>query len=203
MTEAGWLGSLFGRVSQRDGQAHALEALATHVDITEMPTTPPQQAGTSASLPAAPRALVLEALGTKVLHSYLQNRHQTLYPLTLNFGSLRAPEVALLVEAMAAAMLADGAVAPGETEQIGASLRAIGAGENERHRLEASLREPRALNVVVEEIQAANLGALAYAASLMAIDRRHTVNQLYLEYLAARLALPSEIVASLNRRYIR
>lgn len=203
MARAGWLENLFGGGWQRDGQAHALEELATHVDIADAPATQPEAAASPASLPAAPRALVLASLASKIAHSYLQNRHQTLVPLTMNFASLRPAERALLVEAMAAAMLADGVLAEGDLEQILASLRTLGGGDKEREVLETKLREPRPLSTLVAEVQAANLGALAYAASLMAVDRRHTVNQLYLEYLAARLALPSEVVVSLNRRYVR
>ena len=203
MAQAGWLESLFGRVSQRDGQAHALEELATHVDLADVPVAQPDAGNSPRALGEAPRAIVLERLATKIVHAYLQNRHQTLFPLTMNFASLRPAETALVVEAMAAAMLADGAVSEGETEQIAASLRTIGGGARERELLDASLREPRALSTLLAAIQEADLGALAYAASLMAINRRHTVNELYLEYLAARLALPAEVVASLNRRYVR
>jgi uncharacterized membrane protein YebE (DUF533 family) len=44
-------------------------------------------------------------------------------------------------------------------------------------------------------------GALVYAASLMAVDQRKPVNRLYLRYLAARLQLSDELVASLEQRY--
>jgi uncharacterized membrane protein YebE (DUF533 family) len=44
-------------------------------------------------------------------------------------------------------------------------------------------------------------GALVYAASLMAVDRRQPVNRYYLRYLAARLQLSEELAGSLEQRY--
>jgi uncharacterized membrane protein YebE (DUF533 family) len=52
----------------------------------------------------------MEALAVKVLDGWLQNRHQTLFPLTLNLRSLDASGRELLVHMMAAAAEADGGV---------------------------------------------------------------------------------------------
>ncbi len=57
------------------------------------------------------------------------------------------------------------------------------------------------LGPLLDAIQAANLGSYAYAASLLALNQRNIVNRLYLDYLAARLGIPGDVVASLNRRY--
>jgi uncharacterized membrane protein YebE (DUF533 family) len=144
---------------------------------------------------------VVESLAQKVLHGWLQNRQQTLYPLALNFRSLSPREVGLVVHAMAAAITADGQVDRDERARLSGSLSRIGVGEAERRLLDEAIREPRPLGPLLGELQAANLGSYAYAASLLALNQRSAVNRLYLEYLAARLAIPNDVVASLNRRY--
>src|SRR4051794_41770553 len=78
---------------------------------------------------ARPRAIVEESLAQKVLHAWLQNRHQTLYPLALNFRSLRPEEVGLVVHGMAAAITADGRVDREEQARAAGSLDRFGIGE--------------------------------------------------------------------------
>jgi uncharacterized membrane protein YebE (DUF533 family) len=77
----------------------------------------------------------------------------------------------------------------------------IGAEEAERRLLPRVLAEPRALAPLLRDVQAARLGAHAYAASRLALDPRSPVNRAYLDYLAARLRLPAQVVNSLSRRY--
>lgn len=204
MAENGWMGRLFGSGDgQRDGQAHAIEEIATDIDIDQASAAFPDAAAPSRPLASRPHDVIVETIAEKILAAFLQNRNQTLFPLTVNMASLRAREKALLVEAVAAAMQADGAAEPDETEQVAAALRSMGAGDAERELLGEHLARPRPLPALLADIQDANVSALAYAASLMAVDRRIAVNELYLDYLAARLALPSEVVVSLNRRYVR
>jgi uncharacterized membrane protein YebE (DUF533 family) len=88
-----------------------------------------------------------------------------------------------------------------ERERIERALAATGAGEAERRLLPQAMRQPRPLGQLLREAQEAHLGAHAYAASLLALDQRSRVNQAWLDYLAARLGLPTEVTNSLNRRY--
>jgi uncharacterized membrane protein YebE (DUF533 family) len=44
-------------------------------------------------------------------------------------------------------------------------------------------------------------GALVYAASLLALDKRKPVNGYYLQYLAVRLQLSDELAESLHQRF--
>jgi uncharacterized membrane protein YebE (DUF533 family) len=44
-------------------------------------------------------------------------------------------------------------------------------------------------------------GAIVYAASLLAIDRRKRVNRYYLRYLAARLQLPRDLAENIEQRF--
>jgi uncharacterized membrane protein YebE (DUF533 family) len=189
---------LLGSGRNRDGQFHALQedALAETPEpgLPEAPTRRHRQG-------PEPQRIVQEALAAKVLGAWLQNRHQTLFPLTLNLGTLDEAGRALLLRMMVAAADADGGIDQAEQDRIAAALDAIGAGEAERRLLPEAIRAPMPLGALLHQVQEARLGAHGYAASLLALDRRSRVNQAWLDYLAARLALPAEVTASLNRRY--
>jgi len=214
MPNAGQLLSRLVTVTlNRDGQAHALErdlrsgGEARELDTTDGESFDAGQSGASApvsrrhrpSIP--PETIILESVALKVLNAWLQNRHQTLYPLAMNFRNLTQPERELIVQAMAAAASADGQVDDNEQRQVLLSLERVGAGEAEHQMIMEAIAHPKPLNTILREIQEANLSAFAYGASLLAINQRNRVNQIYLEYLAARLALPPEVAHSLNRRY--
>ena len=196
---------LFGSALNRDGQAPVLEAESTGAgEQIAHGAEPPhgEEATKRRHRPVMrPERIIQETLSQKVLDAWLRNRQQTLYPLTINFRSLKAHETSLLVEVMAAAMMADGQAEAAEAEQAEQSLGSVGAGEEERRRLAEALQNPRALSLILADIQAGRLAAHAYAATLIALNQRNVVNQLYLDYLAARLSLPVDVVNSLNRRY--
>jgi uncharacterized membrane protein YebE (DUF533 family) len=63
------------------------------------------------------------------------------------------------------------------------------------------LEHPKPLAEVLREVRDVKTGALVYAASLLAIDRRKPVNRHYLRYLAARLQLPQPLARSLEQRF--
>jgi uncharacterized membrane protein YebE (DUF533 family) len=110
-------------------------------------------------------------------------------------------ERALLAEAMAAA-LAAGRAPPAERGQAARqALARLGAGDEEARRLADALERPRPVHGLLAEIQGAGLGPHAYAASVLAADTREPASRAWLGYLAARFALPPEVVVSLNRRY--
>ncbi|WP_298957507.1 DUF533 domain-containing protein [uncultured Methylobacterium sp.] len=142
-------------------------------------------------------AIVRDALSQKVLRAWLQNRNQTLVPLALNLRNLDAGGRALVVQAMAAALAAAGqdGAAPGDL------LARIGAGEAERTLLAAARAQEPGLGGLLDAVRARDLGAYAYAASLMVLDQRRRVSRLYLAFLASRLSLPEDVVSSLDRRY--
>ena len=193
----------------RDGQAPALEALAqigpaqAPAGAGDEPAAAVPQGSRRGRPTALPQTILLDALSHKVLLAWLQNRHQTLYPLTLNLRSLKPDEVELVVQAMAAAMLADGDVKNQEREQAAGALRTIGGGDAEHRTLVAALDTQMPLAALLRSVQDAGISTYAYAASLLAVNQRSTTNQLYLEYLGARLAIPIDVILSLNRRYRR
>ncbi len=88
-------------------------------------------------------------------------------------------------------------------EPIRTWLATIGAAEADLARLDAALAAPEPLAPLLDALLAAHLGPYAYAVSLATTDRHSQAGPLYLEYLAARLAVPANIVKSVNRRYAR
>jgi len=201
--------NLFQRLMGRahpDGGAHVLEASAAGLDDGRAQSAAPAAyAGRQRSrLPADPRTLILASLGQKILHGWSQNRQQTLFPLTVNLRTLAPEARGLILRATAAAMTAVTAVTPPTPrEPIRAWFATVGATEADLAHLDEALATPEPLAPLLDAILAAHLGPYAYAVSLAAVDRHTQAGPLYLEYLAARLAVPAHIVKSVNRRYAR
>ena len=189
---------LIGAARNRDGRADALEPQALEREAAAAAAPAPAQ---RLRLATRPEAILQESLATKVMHGWLGNRQQTLYPLVLNLRNLGGRERALLAEAMAAAVSA-GRAPPAERGQAALqALARLGAGEEEARRFAAALDRPRPVQDMLAEIQDAGLGPHGYAASLLAADTREPASRAWLGYLAARFALPPEVVVSLDRRY--
>ncbi|GEP02929.1 hypothetical protein MOX02_09670 [Methylobacterium oxalidis] len=163
----------------------------------EAPRAEPAAGRTVGARPDA-RTPVIDGIGQKVLHAWLQNRHQTLVPLTLNLRSLQPEERALVLRVVAAAVAAGGR-AP-DLDLADAALARIGARDEDRRALRAALEAGEARGLY-EAVQAAGIGTVAYGAALLAVDQRSRLNQLFLAWLAARLAVSDDAAASLHRRY--
>ena len=184
------LGRLFARAGNRDGQFRALEPAA--LDLAPVPAPgPASDAGRDLEI----------AVATKLLDGWLNNRQQTLVPHTLNFGALSPDEARLLLGVMAAAAQADGQVDPREARQLPLALERVGAGEAEVRDIARLLGELQPLAELLAGVQEAGLGAHAYAAACLAINRRGRANRAFLGYLGARLGLAPDITAALERRY--
>jgi hypothetical protein len=204
----GVLDRLFAFALRRDGQAEALQreaigpepaaaAAAAAAAVAEQegaalprPRLPPER---------DPQRALREALAAKALHAWLQNRHQTLFPLTLNLRVLDPGARALLVRLVAASA----ALAPGggaEPGRLRDALDGAGAGDAEGRLLEEALAAPDPLPALLEALREAGLGAHAYAAALLVLDRRGPVERAWLDFLAARFALPAEVSGDLERR---
>ncbi len=203
---AGLLSRWFGDSPQRDGENAMLEAHATGVAAAslapEANIQPSDHAGRRQRSLALPCEVLQESLAQKVLNAWLENRHQTLYPLTVNLRTLDASRTALLARLISAVMLA-GARVPGEgrVEAVMAWLAQVGGGDEVRRALSAALQAPEALSALVHEALNDGMAAYAYVVALVATDPRDHAGQLFLDYLAARLALPPEVVRSADRRY--
>lgn len=209
MAGIGLLARLFGGDPfQRDGQAAALEAHAAGIgpalDATNTAGGAAGSAGSRRQRPLEPpHESLTESLAEKVLNAWLQNRHQTLYPLAVNLRTLDAGRVVLLARMMAVTLLA-GARAPAErTEAALDWLGQAGGDDAVRRALVAALDAPEPLGAVLREVQDAGLTAYAYVVALVATDPRDDAGQLFLDYLAVRLVLPATVVRSADRRYRR
>lgn len=153
------------------------------------------------ALPGA--VVVAESLGAKVLHAWLQNRHQTLYPLTVNLRTIESRAAALLAQVMAVALLAGaGKLEPEHADAADAWLVSVGADEAAQAALHTALETPPPLSRLLHEVQLTGTAAYAYVVAL-ATGPHDPAGQLFLDYLAARLGLPASVVRSANRRYRR
>ncbi len=218
---AGLLSRLFGTGGQAepDGQADELAAHATGITPVLLEPALPKRtladaadrrasadaAGGRRQRPlAAPRVVVGESLGEKVLHAWLQNRYQTLYPLTVNLRTLGPRQADLLAQVMAVALLASSGTAEPAQVEAGASwLGSVGGETAALDALRAALETPPPLSQLIHAIQQADIAAYAYVVALAAGPSHEPAGQLFLDYLAARLGLPVTVVRSANHRYRR
>ncbi len=192
------LGRLFAFPSGRDGQAELMQKQA--VGAIGDQAAPPEPLRRHGSAPD-PQRVLQEVLAAKVLDAWLANRHQTLFPLTLNLALLDPPARLLLMRIVALSILASGATpTPAERDRLWGELGAINAGQPERAAFEAELTAPTPLPPLLSALQEAHLGPHAYAASLLVLDRQAGTSRSWLDFLAARFGLPPEVVLGLQRR---
>ena len=187
---------LLDNANDRDGRARALEPPVAMARLGGAADAPPAER----RIPPPPQP-VAEGIAVKLLAGWLENRRQTLIPHTLNFGALPETQAQMLLRLMAAAAQADGQVDPNEERQIGQALERFGAGAEHEAELRRALAEPVALGPLLAEVRAVGLSSHGYAAALLAVNRASRVNQLFLDYLAARLGLLSDVAESLASRY--
>lgn len=144
---------------------------------------------------------LLEIVAAKVLLGWLRNRQQLLVPYTIDLAKLDESQVDLLVHAMIVAAQADGTVDGKERDRVRGALERLNATPEQISGIDAALDHPKPLAHALATVEDVQTGAIAYAASLLAIDRRKLVNRQYLRYLAARLQLPRDVCRSLEQRF--
>jgi uncharacterized membrane protein YebE (DUF533 family) len=169
------------------------------------PDAPPDQppvAGEPDGGPEPAETALRAELAQKVLHAWAQNQQQVLVPLSLNLARLEPGPRALLVQAMATALTACRATAAPDRLRLSSALGRIG-GAGEAAAAEAALDHPPNLLELVAVIERDGLGAHAYAAAALVLNQRVTVERAFLEWLAARFALPPSLTANLARHYRR
>ena len=148
-----------------------------------------------------PGSVLREHLAEKVLYGWVQNRHQTLFPLTVNLRTLEPERAEVLLHVAALAVTALGPAEAGRAEAARAWLRSAGAGSEGVAAFDAALDAPPPLGPLMQRVLRAGLGAYAYAVALGAVDQRDPAGQRLLDFLAARLGVPSHVVRSVSRRY--
>lgn len=178
---------LFGITPRPDGQAGVLESEALGEAPAETPR-PPQHRP-----PRRPDSVIQAALAQKLLHGWMQNRYQTRYPLVLNFRNTTEDETALLL-AMVRGALAAVDPGPAAFQRAQDWIATVGG----------DLQPPTGPDTgpaPLGQLHAARLAPQAYAACAGSLGRRTATARRYLDFLAARLALPDDVARSLNRRF--
>ena len=180
---------------KRDGEASALQRQALDEGAAAV------RPGRPAHRPIQPpESIIRSSLAQKLLHGWMQNRHQTLYPLVLTLRNMTEVERCLIVGAMAFALQA------GESDEHGGQraetwLRSVGGGTEEVAALAEARLAACPVDRFVAEVRNAGQGPQAYAAAVGALGRRGIANRRFHEYFAARLGIADEVARSLNRRY--
>ena len=207
-TAMGLLGRLLGRPAERDGMAASLEALTTGIapallDGLEAGIVAPPRI---AMPPDAGRQAIDESVLSKVLHGWLQNRHQTLFPLALNVRALDRRQRETLARITAVLLLAEHGHHRSQADlaREGEARRwlvGVGAEHDTLEAMDEALLDPPAISRVIDAVLEYGLASYAYVAALICLDPRDGPGLHLADYLAARMALPITLVRSANRRY--
>lgn len=178
---------------------------------TDAPRPPDDGSGTAGEDTAATKAAeahrraaedtLLGVLATKTLMRHLRNRHRSLGPAPLDLGAIESDEAKLLIRTMIAAAQADGRIDSRERSHILGALDRLGLAEDQRPFVEEAMRASIPLNDVVRAVDGPQTAAHVYAVSLLAVDKNAPVVRAYLEYLAARLRLPRDVVTRLHQQF--
>jgi len=188
-----------------DGQAGTLEARALTAAAAEAEVEVGAAKGQGRrrqrELPSA-ESIMVEVVAEKVLHGWLQNRHQILYPLTMNLKAMEAGKVALLAQMLAIGLLSEADAQESRRDAAIAWFTELG-GEPAHEAALSALAAPMPLDRLLSAVQEERLMAQAYVAALVSVNQHSPAGRLFLGYLAARLALPHKVVRSAERRYRR
>ena len=159
-------------------------------------------AADGAGLSAEPiDAGIVDVLAGKILVAWLRNRYQLLFPLAFDLARLDRAQARLMVQAMAVAAEADGVLDPAERDRLATVVQRLGQADADRAELDRAIEAPGSLNDLLAEVRDTRTAGLVYVAALLALDQRRPVNEYWLRYLAARLQLSDELVASLQQRF--
>lgn len=188
-----------------DGSAPALEALATGVTPQALDGMAAVSTGRRERDVNDGSAVIQDALSVKLMHGWLQNRHQTLMPLTLNVGMLSTERRAALARILASFLLVGRP--PLETADFAPTLRSwlgsVGGDVDTQIVYDRALSSPLPLNEAFDIAQNMDLTIYAYVAALMASDTRYPVSVMLCDMVQARFDLPSAVVRSAVRRFRR
>ncbi len=203
-----FLGSLLKREQPSDGAAAALETVATGIspaflDAAIEAEAMPERRRDRVS--GSGEDMLVQALSAKILHGWLQNRHQTLYPLTLNFRVLRPEQGKAVVQLLAASLLCNCLVGNAETtaKAMRAWLASLNADADMLQCFNDALADPPPLHALLDEVISLDMAVYGYVAVLVALDARDKASARYLEFLQARFDLPISITRSAQRRFQR
>lgn len=196
---------LFKRREPADGTHSAPEALVS--EVAPLAAIGPEGVGTGRRERDANdgTAVIQDALGVKVLHGWLQNRHQTLMPLTFNVGTLSATQRAALARMLASFLLIGrpSQEAVDFAPTLRTWLSGVGGDTDTVVAFNQALSVPLPLNEAFDLAQALGLSIYAYVAALVTSDTRYPVSVMLCDMIQARFDLPTAMVRSAVRRYRR
>jgi uncharacterized membrane protein YebE (DUF533 family) len=139
-------------------------------------------------------------LAAKLLQAWAGNRQQVQAPLALNLARMEPGDRALVLRAMAVAMAARAGSAGEPAPLVEAAISRIGGTSEDAL---AVLADRPDLFALLAELDHRGLAAHGYAAAALLLDRRVPMERAFLDWLAARLALPPSVTIGLARRYGR
>jgi len=119
-------------------------------------------------------------------------------PAASGAAAVRESEAILLLQAMAAAAWADGALDADERSRIVGRARAAGLAADELELLTATLEQPPAVEAIAAQATTPELAEQVYAASLLALAVDTDAERTYLAGLARRLGLSPAAVARVH-----
>ncbi len=205
------IGHLFTTARNRDGQAAGLEQVAVLANMVPavqpggsaaiiLPTALPGPTGAGHARPGRTDA-VDEALAQKVLLGWVQNRNQTLHPLTLNLRNLDAAGVDLLLRTVAAGLAAGGGANDARLRRARSAIEHAHGDAAMADRLSGLAASDQPLPPLFDALHGADLSGHAYAITMAALDQRDRTNRAFTDYMATRLSIPETVSRSIARRY--
>lgn len=166
---------------------------------------PEEPTGRRDRLPGSAESQIEERIGEKVLHGWLQNRQQTLMPLSVNLGRLApADRIAAMRFAAVAALAGHPGrepAPPASAQALEAWLVSVGASEDAVAVFRSTLERPPALHEALAAVRGPDLAPLAFVTALVAGRDGDGASRAFADYVAASLALPSTAIRSAERRF--
>ncbi len=142
---------------------------------------------------------IAEVIGQKVLHGWLQNRHQTAIPLNINIGRLHHSEAEAIVRFAAVAALAgEEASAP---SVVRSWLAGAGTSPDLLATYDASLQSPPALDKALAAITNADLALIVFVVALIAARAAGPAARAFADYVAAHRSISTATARAALRRY--
>jgi hypothetical protein len=145
------------------------------------------------------RRQISEAIGQKVLHGFLQNRHQTLIPLSINLARIADAERAAIARFAAVAVRAGSADAA--LEPVRACLIGFAADSDMLAAFEAALRSPPPLHAALSGLADPEIALIAFILCLVAARSAGPAAWAFADYVALHRGLPTASVRAAERRY--
>ncbi|MGU3667231.1 hypothetical protein ACLBX9_23850 [Methylobacterium sp. A49B] len=142
---------------------------------------------------------ILEVVGQKVLHGFLQNRHQTVMPLSVNLARLSGAERGALARFAAVVARSSGPMMV--LDPIRAWLAASGADQEVLATFDDALTSPPPLDRALAGLTGAETSLIAFILCLIAARAAGPTGWAFADYVALHRGLPTTAVRAAERRY--